>query len=64
MTADLAKMRRHCQANLYTSVTLLAAELLDLLDELEDLRRQCDAAREHMERRHGCTGECHGTGGE
>ena len=64
MTPALAHRRRYCQENPDMPMTLLGRELLELLDILEDLRRQRVAAREHLERRHGCTGECHGTGGE
>ena len=64
MTLDLKDRRRYCRDNPVAVVSLPGWELLELLDKLEDLRRQRDAAREHLERRHGCAGECHGTGGE
>ena len=31
---------------------------------LGELRRKAAALQEHLERRHGCTGECGGSGGE
>ena len=54
VTPALEARRRYCQENPELPVTLLGRELLDILDELEDLRRQRDALREHGERCHGC----------
>ena len=62
--ADIAQMRQVCRGNPAAILTLPAWELGELLDALAELRRQRDACREHLERRHGCGGECSGPGGE
>lgn len=64
MTPALEHRRRYCRKHPEAVVSLPAWELLELLDKLEDARRQRDACREHLERRHGCAGECGGVRAE
>ena len=61
---DIAQMRIVCKQNPAAILTLPGWELLELLDKLEDVVRQRDHAREHAERKHGCSGACGGRGGE
>ena len=58
MIPALEHRRRYCLEHPDMVVSLLGRELLELLDMLEDARTQRDACREHLERCHGCAGDC------
>ena len=55
---DLAQMRLVCRDNPSAVLTLPGWELGEILEALEAAERRENALREHLERRHGCGGDC------